>query len=127
MSRGEKLFAETSKPPMEASTFWALRDEGSMEVAIIAATASRYREVFMLSRLVFVMQADRQCPPAVDYLLDDEERDDMELLPRDGAEKLLDGRDTLPRDIDELREERDTLLREMEEFPVLYELLDGVE
>lgn len=64
----------------------------------------------------------------MDYLLDDEERDDdMELLPREGAEKLLDGRDTLPRDIDELLEERDTLLREMEEFPVLYELLDGDE
>ena len=64
----------------------------------------------------------------MDYLLDDEERDDdMELLPREGAEELLDERDTLLRDIDELLEERDTLLREMEEFPVLYELLDGVE
>lgn len=62
MSRGEKLFAETSKPPMEASTFWALRDEGSIEVAIAAATANRYREVFMLSQLVFVMQADRKVP-----------------------------------------------------------------
>ena len=51
----------------------------------------------------------------------------MELLPREGAEKLLDERDTLLRDIDELLEERDTLLREMEEFPVLYELLDGDE
>mgnify|MGYP005796564877 CR=1 FL=1 len=64
----------------------------------------------------------------MDYRLGDEERDDdMELLPREGAEKLLDERDTLLRDIDELLEERDTLLREMEEFPVLYELLDGVE
>lgn len=51
----------------------------------------------------------------------------MELLPRDGAEKLLDGRDTLPRDIDELRDDCDTFLREMDELPVSYELLDGDE
>ena len=63
----------------------------------------------------------------MDYLLDDDERDGMELLPRDGAEKLLDGRNTLPRDIDELRDECDTLLREMDELPVSYERLDGDE
>ena len=62
MSRGEKLFAETSNPPMEASTFWALRDGGAIEVSIAGDTANRYREVFRFRQSGFVMQAEREVP-----------------------------------------------------------------